>query len=161
MYSCIQFFFFQRSRQGPKGVLVSGYNLIQKVALGLEVVVRNLQLSNSQYATKSGNFWQLSYQQSNRIVESLFILLKSLNFPAENLPLVARSTVPPNVACMNENPNEALSDLRDWVILHDSMSVIDFYLKMFKAYKIHLARNLVERATYDVRTGETRRFVDI
>ena len=151
--------YFQRSRQGAKGVLISGYNLIQRVAIGLEVVLRNLQMSNTNYVTKSGNFWQLSYQQSNRVIESIFILLKSLNYPVENLPLVSRNTVPSNVACM-VNKSEAISDLRDWAILHDSINIIDFYLKMFKAFEIRMTRQMVERAAYDGRTGQTRHFVE-
>ena len=65
--------FLQRSRQGAKGVLISGYNLLQRMALGLEVVLRNLQSSPVDYATKNGNFWHLAYQQTNRAIESTYL----------------------------------------------------------------------------------------
>ena len=147
------FFFLQRSRQGAKGVLISGYNLLQRMALGLEVVLRNLQSSPVDYATKNGNFWHLAYQQTNRAIESTYLLLKNQNFPVSNLPILARSIVPLNVACMH---SQAMSDLRDWVILHDSMTVTTFYVKMFNSYKDHMSHRLVERAAYDSSSGQTR-----
>ena len=135
------FIFLQRSRQGAKGVLISGYNLLQRMALGLEVVLRNLQSSPVDYATKNGNFWHLAYQQTNRAIESTYLLLKNQNFPVANLPLLARNIVPLNVACMH---SQAVSDLRDRVILHESMTVTTFYVKMFNSYKDQMSHRLVE-----------------
>ena len=149
----IYIFALQRSRQGAKGVLISGYNLLQRMALGLEVVLRNLQNSPVDYATKNGNFWHLAYQQANRAIESTYLLLKNQNFPVENLPLLPRNTVPLNVACIS---SQAISDMRDWTILHDSITVTDFYVKMFNSYKDHMAHRLVERAAYDISSGQTK-----
>ena len=121
------------------------------MALGLEVVLRNLQTSNLAYATKNGNFWQLAYQQANRVIESTYILLKNQDFPVENLSILSRNTVPLNVACMS---SQAMSDMRDWVILHDSMLMTDFLVHQFNTYKNHMAHQMVERAVYDVSSGQ-------
>ena len=127
------------------------------MSLGLEVVLSNLQSSNFAYATKNGNFWNLAYQQSNRVVESTYVLLKNQNFPVENLSILARNTVPLNVACMN---SQAMSDIRDWVILQDSMAVTDFFVQLFNSYKNHMAHRLVERAAYDMSSGEAKYSVE-
>ena len=104
------------------------------MALGLEVVLSNLQTSNLAYATKNGNFWQLVFQQANRVIESTYIVLRNQDFPLENLSLLARNTVPLNVACMSSH---AISDIRDWVILHDSMTITNFFVQLFNTYKNH------------------------
>ena len=122
------------------------------MALGLEVVLRNLQTSNLAYATKNGNFWQLAYQQANRVIESTYILLKNQDFPVENLSILSRNTVPLNVACIH---SQAMTDMRDWVILHDSMSMTDFLVQQFNSYENHMSHQMVKRAVYDVLSGQT------
>ena len=128
------------------------------MSLGLEVVLRNLQSSPEAYVSQNGNFWHLAYQQANRVVESTYLLLKNQDFPVENLPTLARNIVPLNVACITSS--QAMSNMRDWVILHDSMTVTNFYEEMFKNYKNHMAHRLVERAAFDISSGETRYSID-
>ena len=127
------------------------------MSLGLEVVLRNLQTSNLAYATKNGNFWHLAYQQANRVTESAYILLKNQDFPVENLSILSRNTVPLNVACMS---SQAMSDMRDWVILHDSMTLTNFFVQLFNSYKNHMSHRLVERAVFDISSGQTRYSVE-
>ena len=130
-----EFYFpLQRSQHGERGFLIVAYALLQRMALGLEVVLSNLQTSNLAYATKNGNFWQLAYQQANRVIESTYIFLRNQDFPVENLSILARKTVPLNIACMSSH---AISDIRDWVILHDSMTVTNFLVQLFNTYKNH------------------------
>ena len=157
LISTYSYFLFQRSRHGAKGVLISAYNLLQRMSLGLEVVLRNLQTSNLAYATKNGNFWHLAYQQANRVTESAYILLKNQDFPVENLSILSRNTVPLNVACMS---SQAMSDMRDWVILHDSMTLTNFFVQLFNSYKNHMSHRLVERAVFDISSGQTRYSVE-
>ena len=104
------------------------------MTLGLEVVLSNLQTSNLAYATKNGNFWQLAYQQANRVIESTYVLLRNQDFPVENLSILARNTVPLNVVCMSSH---AISDIRDWVILQDSMTMTNFFVQLSNTYKNH------------------------
>ena len=130
-----EFYFpLQRSLHGERGFLIVAYALLQRMALGLEVVLSNLQTSNLAYATKNGNFWQLAYQQGNRVIESTYIVLRNQDFPVENLSILVRNTVPLNVACMSSH---AISDIRDWVILHDSMTMTNFLVQLFNTYKNH------------------------
>ena len=128
------YFSLQRSQHGERGFLIVAYGLLQRMALGLEVVLSNLQTSNLAYATKNGNFWQLAYQQGNRVIEFTYIVLRNQDFPVENLSILARNTVPLNVACMGSH---ATSDIRDWVILHDSITMTNFFVQLFNTYKNH------------------------
>ena len=114
--------------------MIVAYALLQRMALGLEVVLSNLQTSNLAYATKNGNFWQLAYQQANRVIESTYIFLRNQDFPVENLSILARNTVPLNVVCITSH---AISDTRDWIILHDSMTMTNFLVQLFNTYKNH------------------------
>ena len=153
-----EFYFpLQRSLHGERGFLIVAYALLQRMALGLEVVLSNLQTSNLAYATKNGNFWHLAYQQANRVTESAYILLKNQDFPVENLSILSRNTVPLNVACMS---SQAMSDMRDWVILHDSMTLTNFFVQLFNSYKNHMSHRLVERAVFDISSGQTRYSVE-
>ena len=132
-----EFYFpLQRSRHGERGFLILAYSLLQRMTLGLEVVLSNLQTSNLAYATKNGNFWQLAYQQANTVIESTYIVLRNQDFPVENLSILARNTVPLNVACMSSH---AISDIRDWVILQDSMSMTNSLVQLFNTFKNHMA----------------------
>lgn len=123
------------------------------MALGLEVVLSNLKLSNEAYVTKKGSFWKLSYEQANRVVESIYITLKSQNFPAESLPKVARDVVPINVACIDA---EATSDLRDWVILQDTIKLLEFFTALFTEFQQYKHQEIVERAAFDPLVGMAR-----
>ena len=137
LYFIHSFYFpLQRSRHGERGFLVVAYALLQRMTLGLEVVLSKLQTSNLAYATKNGNFWQLAYQQANRVIESTYIVLRNQDFPVENLSILARNTVPLNVACMS---SRAISDIRDWVILHDTMAMTNCFVQLFNTYKNHMA----------------------
>ena len=114
--------------------MIIAYALLQRMSLGLEVVLSDLQTSNLAYATKNGNFWQLAYQQANRVIESTYVVLRNQNYPVENLSIFARNTVPLNVACMKSH---AISDIRDWVILQDSMIITNFFVQLFNIYRNH------------------------
>ena len=138
------FFSLQRSRHGERGLLIIAYSLLQRMTLGLEAVLSNLQTSNLAYATKNGNFWQLAYQQGNRVIESTYIVLRNQDFPVENLSILVRNTVPLNVACMSSH---AISDVRDWVILHDSMTMTNCFVELFNTYKNHMAHWIGEKKT--------------
>ena len=114
--------------------MIVAYALLQRLSLGLEVVLSNLQTSNLAYATKNGNFWQLAYQQANRVIESAYVVLSNQDFLVENLAILARNTVPLNVVCISSH---AISDTRDWIILHDSMTMTNFLVQLFNTYKNH------------------------
>ena len=136
------FFSLQRSRHGERGLLIIAYSLLQRMTLGLEAVLSNLQTSNLAYATKNGNFWQLAYQQANRVIESAYVVLSNQDFLVENLSILARNTVPLNVVCITSH---AISDTRDWIILHDSMTMTNFLVQLFNTYKNHAVHWLVKR----------------
>ena len=115
--------------------MIVAYALLHRLTLGLEVVLSNLQTSNLAYATKNGNFWQLAYQQANRVIESAYVVLSNQDFLVENLSILARNTVPLNVVCISSH---AISDTRDWIILHDSMTMTNFLVQIFNTYKHHV-----------------------
>ena len=124
---------FQNSRHGDKAVPITAYNLLQKTAIGLEVVMCNQQRSNEEYVTKIGNFWKLAYEAANCAIKTVYVFIKSrYHHLPHDLQFFKRSIVPTNVACMT---SVTYSDLRDWVILSDSMKITQFYINMFDLYQ--------------------------
>lgn len=122
----------QRSHLGDKGVLISAYNLFQRVAIGLELVKRDLETSTSEeYVTKKGSYWKLAFEAANRVVEAVFLGLKSRGHNAENLAVLKRDIVLPAAACAT---SEAMRDLRDWVILSNSIQIVQAYKQLFGMY---------------------------
>ena len=121
------------------------------MAIGLEVVLRHLEQSNEAYADRTGNFWRLAFEAANRVVESLYVFIKSEGtVDLRNLRRFKRSIVPANLACMTDN--ESFSNLRDWVILSDSMRIAKFYRQMFHLYQqneLSRQQRHVKRASYD------------
>ena len=111
----------QRTRLGDKGVLVSGYNIMQRISIGsvtiitycpckrkyisfflsaLEMVLRDLQRGpTEEYVRKRGNFWKMTYQASNRVVEAFYVALLNRNHNVERMTLLKRDVVPQQVAC--------------------------------------------------------------
>ena len=106
--------------------------MFQRFAIGLEVVVKHLQSEPTQYVIKKGNFWTLAYAAANRVVEAIYILLKSKDFHAERQPFISREIVPIRVSCMPED--ETQIDTRDWIILYDSLQILKFYQPLFDIY---------------------------
>ena len=78
-------------------------------------MLRNLQKSDETYAAKSGNFWKLAFDASNRVVESVYVMIKSKRAVDDlnDLRFFKRAIVPTNVACLTDSQT-ALSDFRDW-----------------------------------------------
>ena len=136
MRNCLQneLFLFQASNNGQKRFLKSSYVIFQRLSIGLEVVVKHLQSEPSQFVMKKGNFWTLAYASANRVVEAIYILLKSKRLHADRLPFISREIVPLQVSCMQED--ETRSDLRDWIILHDTLQVLNFYQPLYDIYQI-------------------------
>ncbi len=104
--------------------MVSSYNVLQRVSIGLDLVTTNLQANSEMYALKKGNFWKLSSELSVHALESSYdavISLKGEEF-ARNLSTLQRNIVESRTACIR---SEAIRDMRDWVILRDAMDVLD------------------------------------
>jgi hypothetical protein len=105
---------------------------MQRVAIGLELVLRDLQTSaDEDYVTKKGNFWRLASEAANRVIEATFVALRSRGHPARNLRVLHRGIVPVRVACIT---TESAKDLRDWVILSNSINIVNTYRPLFNFY---------------------------
>lgn len=133
-------------------MLISAYNLMQRVSIGLELVYKSLEMSDSAYVNNNGNFWKLTCEQSLRVIESIFLNLKIVDFPAENLPILKREITPQNAVCIN---SESTRNLRDFVIMQDSLKIVEFYLNMAKIEQQFQQRQLVQRAAFNPLTGKT------
>ena len=82
---------------------------------------------------KQGNFWTLAYASANRVVEAIYILLRSKSLHADRLPFISREIVPPRISCMRGG--ETQNNLRDWIILHDTLQILNFYQPLYDNYQ--------------------------
>ena len=114
-------------------MVISGYNLMQRVSIALELVLRELQTSTSEaYVQKKGNFWKLAFEASNRIIETLYDTLLSRGHNVNRLQVFKRNLVPLPIACLASD--EASRDLRDWVILSNVLQLSEFFEQLFRKY---------------------------
>ena len=67
------FVHFQRTRVGDEGVFISGYNLMQRANIGLELVLKDLRTSDEFYLQKKGQFWKMTFEATNRVIETLYM----------------------------------------------------------------------------------------
>ena len=125
------FIFFQASTHGEKRFLKSSFVIFQRIAIAIEVVTQHLQLDSLQYTIKQGNFWSLTQEAANRVVQAIYILLKSKH-STHRLPTLSREIVPLGIACMSND--ETQINTRDWVILSNTMKMLTFYQSLFQHY---------------------------
>lgn len=130
----IHLFFLQRRPLGARSVLVTGYNVMQRIAIGLELTVVDLESNYEHYALKKGNFWKLACEAAHRVIEAIYVLLKAEHYPVERLPKLHRSIIDPKIACM---ASEAGRDSRDFYILKDSVALVQLYKWLFNAFVNH------------------------
>ncbi len=113
------------ARAAPGGLdafFSSAYSSFQRVAVALDLVESELR-RNGEFAAKFGRFWRLAQQTANRAAEAAFVLLRSRR--AQSVPpMVPRSLVPRPLRCVAV---ESRRNLRDWVVLKDSLRVASFY----------------------------------
>ena len=106
---------------------LSAYIAFQRVAVALEVVTRDLR-RNEEFAFKYGRFWRLALQAANRAVEATFVLLRAHGANLEQVTneatLIRRSSVPARLRCVRMASRR---NIRDWVILRNSLTLADFY----------------------------------
>ena len=83
---------------------------------------------------------------ANRAVEAAYVTLRASDDGAEAAAsaTVPRSIVPERMSCLDQ---ESRRNIRDWVILSDSMMIANFYKRLFH----HTERRL------NGRSGERRR----
>ena len=125
------FVHFQRTRVGDKGVFISGYNLMQRANIGLELVLKDLRTSDEFYLQKKGQFWKMTFEATNRVIETLYMALISRGHTVERLKVFKRDLVPLPIACV---ASEAPRDLRDWVILSNVLQLTEFFEVLFRKY---------------------------
>ena len=95
------------------------------------MVTQNLQSDSDQYIRKFGNFWSLTREASNRVIEAIYILRKSKHY-LHHLPTLSREIVPLDIACMSND--ETQINTRDWVILSNTIQILTFYQNLFIHY---------------------------
>ena len=103
---------------------------------------------NGEYRQKLGRFWRLGEMTANRAVEAAYVTLRANNggeaAAALEAATVTRSIVPERISCLDQ---ESRRNVRDWIILSDSMVIANFYRRLF-----HHAQRRVNQ-----RSGERRR----
>ena len=104
---------------------------MQRIAIGLELVLNDLQTSDEDYVQKKGNFWKLTFEASNRVIETLHVALLSRGHDVNRLQVFKRDLVPLPIAC---STSEATRNLRDWIILSNVLQMTQFFEQLFRKY---------------------------
>lgn len=112
--------------QGQHALFLSAYAAFQKLSIALELVTRDLR-HNEEYVAKFGRFWRLAQLGANRVVEALYVHLRTRGLEPEAAPLMKRSLVPERMRCLRQASRR---DIRDWVIMRNSMLVTSFYQRL-------------------------------
>ena len=131
---------------GLPSLVQAGYAALQRVAVAFEQVTADLR-ANGDFRQKLGRFWRLGEMTANRAVEAAYVTLRASDDGAEAAAAsatVPRSIVPERMSCLDQ---ESRRNIRDWVILSDSMVMANFYKRLFH----HAERRLSGRS------GERRR----
>ena len=131
--------------EGITSLFNSAYAAFQRIAVGAELVTEDLR-QHGDFRQKLGRFWRLAGQAANRAIESVYVLMRATagtngGSTAQNPagPVVFRSVVPQRIRCLSQ---ESSRDVRDWLILRDSMVMANFYRGLF----VRLQRLLSRRA---------------
>ena len=121
---------FRQEDGGLPSLVRAGYAALQRVAVAFELVNADLR-ANGEYRQKLGRFWRLGEMTANRAVEAAYVTLRAANGgsgEAAAAPTVPRSIVPERISCLDQ---ESRRNVRDWVILSDSMVIANFYRRLF------------------------------
>ena len=119
----------------PLYFLELAYDVSQRVAIALEVVLRGLQDSPERYASRKGNFWSLAYQASNRLIEAIYLTALAGQYPIDGFKIVHRQIVNRRIACLN---SRTFQDLRDFIILRDCTKISEIILEILNENIIEL-----------------------
>ena len=129
---------------GLPSLVQAGYAALQRVAVAFEQVTADLR-ANGEFRQKLGRFWRLGEMTANRAVEAAYVTLRASDgAEAAASATVPRSIVPERISCLDQ---ESRRNIRDWVILSDSMVIANFYKRLIH----HAERRLSGRS------GERRR----
>ena len=81
---------------------------------------------------------------ANRAVEAAYVTLRASDDGAEAAvsTTVPRSIVPERMSCLDQ---ESRRNIRDWVILNDSMMIANFYKRLFHRAERRLSGRSGER----------------
>ena len=126
----------------PSSLFRAGYAALQRVAIALEQVTSDLR-ENGEFRQKLGRFWRLGEMTANRAVEAAYVTLRASN-GSGSTPTVPRSVVPERISCLEQ---ESRRDVRDWVILSDSMVIAHFYRRLFSHAERRANRRSAARRT--------------
>ena len=111
--------------------MAKSYLIMQKVNIALEMVTTDL-LANGDFGLKKGNFWRLTTDISKRIVEALYVHMRSRGFDPSTLPVLRRTVVPAGTRCLVTT--ETGRDLRDAILLKDVVQISHFIRKLLHFY---------------------------
>ena len=117
--------------QTDSSTVIAAYEAFQRVAIGLELVTRSLR-SHRTFVQHYGRFWQLAQRTANRIVEAAYVSLiaQGISVSVPNGKVLLRSIVPRRLRCTRL---ESRRNIRNWVILNDSLKIAKAYHQVFRA----------------------------
>ena len=123
---------------GPIHVLLSGYDLFQRVAIATEMVLADMtDHGRNDFRRRCGRWWRQAVFRSNRIIQSIYMNLKSRappNIDINQLSTHSRTLISESVRCANPISEETIRNIRDLAILQNVVAITDHYRHMFILY---------------------------
>ena len=133
----------------PTDVLLSAYNLFQRVAIAVEMVWADLKdHGHREYRRKYGRWWRQATGRANRVIQSIYLSLHTHPSPTFNLSSLSslrRDFVSESVRCIDPRIGETRRNMRDLTVLHNAIIITDFYRHMFVLYARHRIQHLLSQ----------------
>ena len=101
------------------------------------------------YRRRYGRWWRQAVGRSNRIIQSIYINLRSQNtstIDIGQLTTHSRSIISQPVRCIHHTSRATRRNMRDLTILKNAISITDHYRHMFVLYAQHRINHLLSQA---------------
>ena len=137
-------------------MLISAYNLFQRLAIAVELVWSDLvdqtqsDRGRFMFRQRKGRQWRLAIGKSNRIIEAIHMSLKALGssrVDINNLMVHNRNVVSEPVRCIDIASETTRHNMRDFAILQNAVAITDHFRHMFVLYAQHRINHLISEAS--------------
>ena len=145
---------------GPISVLLAGYDIFQRVAIAVEMVLGDMtDQGRNDYRRRYGRWWRQAVGRSNRIIQSIHLNLKSRNTPnidIQQLSTHSRNLISESVRCIDPNSQGTRRNMRDLAILSNAMAITAHFRHMFVLYAEHRINHLLNQANSGQQERQSR-----
>ena len=131
-------------------MLLAGYDIFQRVAIAVETVLGDMtDQGRNDYRRRYGRWWRQAVGRSNRIIQSIYLNLRSRNTPnidIQQLSTHSRNLISESVRCIDPDSQGTRRNMRDLAILRNAIAITDHFRHMFVLYAEHRINHLLSQA---------------